>query len=77
MTNTMKNRSRRVDCSDVTFRGLNKWYISMFEKLGWMVLAKEKGMSYKLPTYKTSLQKLKCAIEKKIGYINDSDKKKI
>jgi hypothetical protein len=33
-------------------------------------------MSYKLPTYKTSLQKLKCAIEKKIGYIHDRDKKK-
>ena len=41
-----------------------------------MILAKEKGMSYKLPTYKTSLQKLKCAIEKKINYINDRDKKK-
>jgi hypothetical protein len=41
-----------------------------------MVLSKEKGMAYKLPTYKTSLQKLKCAIEKKISYIHDPDKKK-
>jgi hypothetical protein len=71
----MKTR-KNVGCSDATFRGLNKWYQSMFETLGWMVLSKEKGMSYKLPTYKTSLQKLKCALQKKIDYINDRDKKK-
>ena len=75
MTKTMKNKSKN-NCSESTFFGLKKWYATMFEHLGWMVVAKEKGMSYKLPTYKTSLQKLKCAIEKKIGYIHDPDKKK-
>ena len=52
-------------CNDVTYKGISKWYARMFEHLGWMVLSKEKGMTYKLNTYKTSLQKLKCAIEKK------------
>ena len=71
----MPNKTKK-GCTDVTYKGLQKWYVSMFEQLGWMVLSKAKGMSYKLPTYKTSLQKLKCAIEKKISYINDIDKKK-
>lgn len=69
----MKNKTL---CNDLTYKAINKWYNEMFENLGWMVLSKEKGMTYKINTYKKTLQKLKCAIEKKIGYIHDPDKKK-
>jgi hypothetical protein len=68
------NKTR--DCPEVTYKGIHKWHSAMFEKLGWMILAKEKGMSYKIAPYKMSLQKLKCAILKKHQTMNDMDKKK-
>jgi hypothetical protein len=41
-----------------TQSGLDKWHDAMFEKLGWMVLAKEKGLDYKVDAYKKSLERL-------------------
>ena len=45
-------KTRRVGlckgfCCDATCAGLEKWYTMEFEKLGWMVLAKERGMNEK------------------------------
>jgi len=68
-------KTRKI-CVDTTYRGLNKWYSAMFEKLGWIVLANENGMKYKVESYKKSLEKLKCSINKKIISMNDLDKKK-
>ena len=68
------NKSK--DCAEVTYKGIHKWYSAMFEKLGWMILAKEKGMSYKIAPYKMSLQKLKCSILKKHTSMGNSDKRK-
>ena len=51
---------------DVTFHGLHKWYTNMYEKLGWMVLAKSYGMSDKTESYINSLYRLKMTIEKKL-----------
>jgi hypothetical protein len=76
----MKTRKNRMNtsknCPEMTFKGIHKWYSAMFEKLGWMILAKEKGMSYKIAPYKMSLQKLKCSILKKHESMDDMDKKK-
>ena len=68
--------NKNNDCPEVIYTGIYKWYQDMFEKLGWMVLAKEKGMMYKIDFYKTGLQKLKCTIVKKHASMNDTDKKK-
>lgn len=46
-----------------TQHGLEKWQKGMFEKLGWMVLAKEKGLDYKVQTYKKSLDRLIASIK--------------
>jgi hypothetical protein len=63
---TIKSKTINIiDCPEMTFKGIHKWHASMFEKLGWMILAKEKGMTYKIAPYKMSLQKLKCSILKK------------
>ena len=48
----------------------------MFEKLGWMILAKEYGMKDKITTYKNSLRSLKEGILKKIKGMSDSDNAK-
>lgn len=50
----------------------------MFEKLGWMVLAKKLGdMDHKINAYKISLEKLEEKIECKINTIKESDHKNV
>ena len=54
---------------------LNKWYDEMFEKLGWMVLAKSRGMTDKINTYMNSIYRLKMALEQKINKVHEVDRK--
>jgi hypothetical protein len=62
--------------NQATMHGLNKWYVSMFEKLGWMVLAKNLGnMEYKINAYKESLNRIEEKIECKIDTIKEMDRK--
>jgi len=63
------------DCCDTTFYGIGKWYSHMFEHLGWMILAKNNGMTDKTTTYLNSLKRLEMAIEQKLKHIKDKDKK--
>lgn len=61
---------------NATFHGLHAWYVEMFEKLGWMVLAKKHGhMEDKISSYKNSLRRLKEKIECKLASTHDSDLK--
>lgn len=39
-------------------KGIHHWHTRMFEKLGWMVLAKEKGYGFKVDTYRKSIDHL-------------------
>ena len=58
-----------------TIHGFHRWYIAMFEKLGWMVLAKSKGhMNDKIVSYKLSLTRLEEKIRCKINTTYDMDK---
>jgi|LauGreDrversion4_2_1035121.scaffolds.fasta_scaffold11801_9 hypothetical protein len=41
-----------------TFHGLNCWYKYSFEKLGWMLLAKNHGHKLQLDAYKNSVNEL-------------------
>ena len=59
---------------DYTYPGLVKWYHAMFEKLGWMILAKEYGMTDKISTYNNSLQRLKDGLLKKSKGMENHDK---
>ena len=71
-----KSRKRKINCEDgATMYGLQQWYVSMFEKLGWMVLAKSKGhMNDKNISYKLSLNRLEEKIICKINTTFDADK---
>ena len=51
----MVNSTRRLPKHAATMHGLHKWHKSLFEKLGWMVLAKAKGYTSKLVEYKKSI----------------------
>jgi hypothetical protein len=46
-----------------TLPGLYKWHIALFEKLGWIILAKEKGYASKVVEYKKSIGHLITSIK--------------
>jgi archaellum component FlaC len=56
-----KNNTRkamRLPQHAATMHGLIKWHTHIFEKLGWMVLAKAKGYGYKVSDYKKGINHL-------------------
>jgi hypothetical protein len=83
MVNNRTKKNKRVrsnkhfpgECCKVTMAGLQHWYVEMFEKLGWMILAKSKGMTDKINTYRNSLYRLKMALEQKMTSVNNTDSK--
>ena len=63
-------------CCEHTFCGLSHWHKAMFEKLGWMILAKKMGYHDKIQTYRNSIRRLKEAIEHKLKHhTQDHDRK--
>lgn len=58
-----------------TFHGLHEWHKALFEKMGWMVLAKAKGMDYKITTYKKSINHLIESIKHVSSEYKDVDRK--
>lgn len=81
MSKTMKSQMTHAGPTgpsagcDSTFDGLHHWFKHVFEHLGWMILAKERGMNDKTMVYKNSIKRLKESIEYKIKQIHDKDKK--
>lgn len=59
-----------------TCHGLHEWYVSMFEKLGWMLLAKRNGWNDKVATYKNSIHRLEEAVVHKHKHTKDMDRKR-
>jgi hypothetical protein len=74
---TDNNSSNKFNnkCCEMTFVALNKWYEMEFQKLGWMILAKDKGMNEKIDNYKMCLEHLHQSLKNKIKDVNDIDKK--
>lgn len=62
-------------CCEATFHSLHQWYVAEFEKLGWMILAKNRHMEDKITTYLNSLNRLHEALTHKLGHLRDSDKR--
>ena len=83
MTNsTRKSKSGRKNSmmrslpeNAATFHGLHHWHKEIFEKLGWMVLAKAKGMDYKISVYKKSIDHLIKSIKHVSAEYEEADRK--
>ena len=61
--------------TDVTMRGLEKWHVVMFEKFGWMLLAKTEGKLHKVDSYMNSIDDLIASLNLKLGKVNENDRK--
>ena len=46
-----------------TMKSIHGCYVALFEKFGWMILAKAKGYDYKVSAYKKSIQNLERTIQ--------------
>ena len=69
-------KSSKIDeCCEMTFCALSYWYRSEFEKLGWMILADNRGFTDKIESYKMSLNRLLKSLIMKIKDVKDVDKK--
>ena len=70
-----KKNPQPTEEHDATFYGLHKWETAMFEKFGWMVLAKNEGNNLKIKSYMHSIHCLKEMLIKKMGEVNEKDRK--
>jgi len=71
----------------VTMHSLHKWHDSVFERLGWMVLARTKLVNHnsspemesdlreKLSGYHHGLKNLRAALQEKAGSVKEEDRK--
>jgi len=59
---------------DCTFHGLHEWHKAMFEKLGWMIMAKEHKSDIKIESYLDSITRLEKCLEKKLTDTKDTDR---
>jgi hypothetical protein len=68
------NTTKKIHFHEATHYQINHWFKHSFEKLGWMILAKDKGYNHKIKDYKDSLIRLKKTIEKKIEETEEKDR---
>ena len=58
MAKTRKSAAKHLPMHMTTYHHVECWHKCMFEKLGWMTLAKAKGYDYKISTYKKNIDHL-------------------
>lgn len=75
MVKNSNSPKKMNECCEMTYCALSHWYKCEFEKLGWMILAKDKGMEYKIESYKMTLKHLLHSLELKMKDVKDVDKK--
>lgn len=73
---TKTRKISRLPRYDSTTKGIYSWYTAIFEKLGWMVLAKEKGYGYKIDTYKKSIDNLLKTIKHTYGEYEEHNRQR-
>ena len=71
----MAKTQRRKPSHAHTFHSLHEWHKAMFEKLGWMLLAREHGYHEKIFAYKAAIGYLCDSLEHKIKHTREADRK--
>jgi hypothetical protein len=78
MSKTVKkneSKEKNLDCCEFTYAALKKIYTNEFQKLGWMILAKDRKLNDKIEAYKSSLRLLNHSFELKIKTMKNMNKK--
>jgi len=70
-----RNKHNMSDAQEATFYGLHKWEMKIFERLGWMVLAKNERNSLKIKAYFQCIHTLKSSLHKKMEDVEEKDRK--
>ena len=70
-----RNKHTMTDAQEATFYGLHKWEMKIFERLGWMVLAKNERNSLKIKAYFQCIHTLKSSLHKKMEDVEEKDRK--
>jgi hypothetical protein len=68
-------RKNRLPRNAATMSSLTYWYKYVFEHLGWMILAKAKGMDMKVRAYKQSVENLCRSLKHVMTEYENNDKK--
>ena len=68
--------SKTPRSSTATFMGLQHWFVNMYERLGWIVLAHSKGYTEKVVSYQKALCRLEDEIKIKIRDVHSPDHRK-
>ena len=63
MTKTRKNKRTPLTLANSTGDNVEHWFHNMLDKVGYMVMAKGKGMTFKIKAYKQSFENLIKTIE--------------
>jgi hypothetical protein len=71
---TRKSYCHGLPQNAMTFHGLECFHKKLYSKMGWMVLSKAKGMSWKVSAYKQSISQLVNSIEHVSQEYRDQDK---
>jgi hypothetical protein len=74
--NIKNNNLKDLPEYDVTMFGIHKWYSTMFEKLGWMIIAHSHKDTDRIRFYYIGLFKLYKTLQMKSKTYNDEDRRK-
>jgi hypothetical protein len=58
-----------------TYHSLEKWHTHLFEKLGWMILAKAHGRDLRVASYIESIELLITSLNEKKAVTQEQDRK--
>jgi hypothetical protein len=72
---TKRRSTIRIPRNAATMAQLTYWFNAMNDKLGWIVLAKAKGLDYKVTGYKRGLDRLIQTIEHVKAEYKDHNRK--
>lgn len=58
----------------ITLEGLHKWYVSLFERVGWKLLSKRDGLDHKIYHFKMEIDNLLQALDRRMEATEEKDR---
>lgn len=68
-------KAYKIPMHAMTFCGVSDWHVRVYEKFGWMTLAKAKGYDFKIAAYKKEIDHLIMTIKHLMMEYEENDRK--